>query len=1595
MPATMEQVRLRIERGEGDGVARLQAFAESLFRKADPGFFDDFDSEALYAMAVDGYAFFEGWDGRGMAVDVFTPSYRADGWDAPYSVLRLLLPDRPFIVDSVRAELRRHDMELYHLLHPIYRVVRSEDGAVEELDDRGQTGRQEAFEMYFVERLDDPARRQELEEAVRSVLQDVVLATEDYQAMRGQAREVAEYLRELKQPIDASGRTEDAEELEEYATFMEWLDDDNFVFLGYREYDLIDVDGERHLQVDVDSALGILRKVEESAYRAPVPVREIPQGLRERVIAGRVFTVTKTNAESTVHRAARMDYLGTKKLDPNMQVVGERRFVGLFTSKAHSTPVDETPILRRKLRQVLDLDNAIPESHDWKQIMTVFNSMPRDELFWVEPAALHHEIRTIMALEQERGVRLTLRSDPLARGLSVMVIMPRERFNSDVRRSIQRKLVDELQASHVDYQLAMGEDETQVRFHFFFTTHVTSDEVDVRRLEREVAELTRSWADHVRDQLIVAEGERDGRRLANTYLPAFDERYRADTSAGSALRDIQNVERLKAQRYLVDILNPIDEVRGDGATIVKVYHHGRSMVLSEVLPVLENLGFRVLDQIPYQVLTDEEQGIELFRVHGPGDRSVDVRQHGPRLTAALEALLLGHAENDRLNRLVLYAGLDVRQVALLRTYQMYFAQLDAVTSRRFINDTLLAHPEVARRLFRYFAARFDPALGLDRDDALADARETFLDALADVSSLPEDRALRGIFDLMEASQRTNFFLDEPVISIKIASQEVATMPEPRPLYEIAVTGPGVEGTHLRGGKVARGGIRWSDRPDDFRTEILGLMKTQMTKNAVIVPVGSKGGFVVKDAPPARDDLRAYVRAQYQAYIRGLLDLTDNVVGGGTVHPDRLVIYDEPDPYLVVAADKGTATFSDLANATAAEYDFWLGDAFASGGSYGYDHKEIGITARGAWECVERHFREMGVNVRTDPFTVAGIGDMGGDVFGNGLLHTDTIRLQAAFNHLHIFLDPDPDAAAGYAERKRLFEMPRSSWRDYDPGLISEGGGVYDRGAKAIPIAPQVRAMLGVEVDRMSGQDLIKAILKAPVDLLWNGGIGTYVKASEERNAEVGDSSNDPVRVDADELRCLVVGEGGNLGFTQLARVEYARAGGRINTDAIDNSGGVDLSDHEVNIKILLQPLVGDGDLSMVQRNRVLKEMTADVSALVLRDNYFQSLALSLAERRSREDILLFDSLLEYLTGHGGLDPQVEHLPNRKQILDRQRSGEGFTRPELAILMAYVKMGLYRRLLETDFPDEPNLQHHLFDYFPPLAQERFPDAIRSHSLRREIIATQYTNTVVDLLGITFVHRSIRDSGATPVEVIRAALVALEVLDVKPLLERVFAMDGVVPTQAQYRALDELVRAVEGVVQWMLLNDMTDVDIAAFVAAYREPLKTLRVELEELLAEPERKRYQRYVAQLAADGLPDDLAPEIASFDYLPSSVGVIDVSRTAGVPLDDAAKRFYDLGERLDLGWLRDRLAELPADGKWEKIAIGGLVMDLRQAQQELTRRYVVAQQDAPELSAEAFLGTFPNLLRRFDQAMGEVKERGELSLASGGVLVRLLTQAAA
>jgi glutamate dehydrogenase len=1553
----------------------LKHFANLLFGKADSSLLEPLGTEALLAIAKRGLKFIEERKGDDILLRVYTPSYPVDGWEAPYTVIEFCLGDRPFIVDSIKAELKRKNVELLYLLHPILSVQRDSEGRFIAFSDEGQ---RESYELYFVEKQED---LKTLKTAIRDVLEDVVLSTRDYHAMRDKAGDIAAYLQTLS---ERSGGAERSEELREYVAFMKWLQDDNYVFLGYREYDIFDKNNVPHLQVNVASGLGLLSKMNESAYQQSIPVSDIPEGLRERVTGGHVLVVTKTNAESTVHRPARMDYIGIKKLDDAWQVQGEQRFIGLFTSKGLSTPVADIPILRLKLRRVLELDKAVPGSHDYKQITAIFNSMPREELFWRKPEELHDDIRTIMNLEQEQGVRLTIRPDPLGRGLAAMVIMPRERFNAEVRRSIQAFLEEALEASHVDYQLAMGEDETQLRFHFFFTTQKHILSVDVNALEREVIDLTRTWEDELFEKLVQSKGDSEARKLFERYRHSFSDAYKADASGSTTLRDIEQFERLADSPYCVDILNVLE---GD-TTQVKIYHHNRNLVLSDVMPVLENLGLRVIEQISYP-LEDSPNGLDIFRVQNQTGQPLNVLDNGERLREALTTLLLGQAENDRLNKLVLYGSLSLRQVALLRGYLMYYAQLNAVTSPRFVADTLLKHPSIAGLLYHAFALKFDP-LQSNHQELFRTAEANVLSALNTVSSLPEDTVLRGILNLIASTVRTNFFLEKEVISFKLESRKVSHMPEPRPLYEIAVSGLGVDGTHLRGGKVARGGIRWSDRPDDFRTEVLGLMKTQMTKNAVIVPVGSKGGFVLKHAPQDREALRAHVQRQYKNFIRGLLDLTDNLVDGNVVQPEGLIIYDEPDPYLVVAADKGTATFSDLANETAAEYDFWLGDAFASGGSYGYDHKKEGITARGAWECVSRHFREMGVNVKEQTFTAIGIGDMSGDVFGNGMLYTDKLKLQAAFNHQHIFLDPNPNPEKSFIERKRMFELPRSSWADYDKTTISEGGGIFERAAKSISLSPQVKTMLAISEDVLSGQELVRAILKMPVDLLWNGGIGTYVKASSETNAEVGDSSNDTVRVSANELRAKVVGEGGNLGFTQLARIEYARIGGRVNTDAIDNSAGVDLSDHEVNIKILLQPLVKAGELTFVQRNRLLKEMTSEVNTLVLKDNYSQSLCLSLVQKRSRDDIMLFDAHIDYLSEHGGLNPSVEFLPNKKQILERQRAGEGLTRPELAILLAYTKMGIYRWLLDSKLPDEPYFQHYLHDYFPQVLEERYPEMIRSHALRREIIATQFTNSVVDLLGVTFVQRVIRDTGAAPGDIIRAALISYELLDVPTLQKHINDLDNRVPSEAQYAALHELVRAVEGVVVWVLGQRSESVE--ALLECYREPLATLRQSLAKLLPSSEAKRFNSKAKHLLKQDFPKELANEIASFDYLPSSLGVVEVSQASNLPLNKTAEVFFELGEKLSLGYLRDGLAQLPTSTKWEKIALGGLITELRGLQSQLTQRYLEVKARDKSVNLKDFLES--KTLRRFEEALSDIRKNNALSLASGQVVSRLLEQLA-
>lgn len=1554
-----------------------------VFGRASGGFLDSHDTETLAAILRNAVKLMDKKEPNEIRVRATNPSYDVDGWESSKTALEVCMGDRPFIVDSITHELKRMELELQFLVHPIIRLCRDESGKLLKNFD-GPTGSPEVYELFIIERVPDD-KLGELVERVQAVLDDVQVATDDYNGMCDQVGNLCERLSFLSEKHQANPFSRQIKECEE---FLRWLDDHHFVFLGYREYDLKGTEAAQTLQISPNSGLGVLRDTSDSKYSDPVPLAKASDNLKERVTGGPPIIVTKADKESTVHRPVKLDYIGIKKFDDDLNVIGEVRFVGLFTSSALTTPVKDIPILRRRLERVLELDDAIDGSHDFKQIVTIFNSMPREELFWSEPEVLHRDIRTIMMMQQEHEVRLTLRPDPLHRGALVMVIMPRDRFNTEVRHRVQQYLEETFQASHVDYQLSMGEDEEQVRFHFFLTTDVDLASLDLHELESRVVDLTRTWNDQLTERLISTFGD-VGLKYGEHFARAFPDGYMANTSFGMAVRDVENlIARLDSKEsYRVGLFNPSQAQFDEEASSIRIYHDKDSLVLSEILPILENLSLRVLLQSSYKVEfrhngENHRSTIDVFRVQNVDTGApLDLKQHRDRLVPAMAALLEKEAENHRLNGLVISGGLSWKEVSLLRTYEAYLSQVSVSKSRRFITQTMLAHANCSALIYRYFEAKFKPGFE-NREQAMAKVKEEFFDSLNAVSSLAYDHTLRALFNLVEASLRTNFFLNKSYISHKISSRKVMEMPEPRPLYEIVVVGRNVEGIHLRGGPVARGGLRWSDRPDDFRTEVLGLMKTQMTKNAVIVPVGSKGGFVLKDAPTDREALRGFVEEQYKTFIRGLLDLTDNNKGGKVIHPEGLVIYDGPDPYLVVAADKGTATFSDIANQVSGEYGFWLGDAFASGGSHGYDHKKEGITARGAWECVKRHFFEMGLNVMEEEFTVVGIGDMSGDVFGNGLLYTNKIRLQAAFNHLHIFIDPNPDAATSYAERKRLFELPRSAWSDYNAELISKGGGVFERAAKAIPLSPEMKQMLGVEVDTLNGQELIRAVLKMPVDLLWNGGIGTYVRESGETDADVGDSSNDAVRIIAPQLKAKVVGEGGNQGFTQLARIEYAKLGGRINTDAIDNSAGVDMSDHEVNIKILLEPLVSHGDLSFERRNEVLQSMTDEVSDLVLKDNYWQSLCLSIGEMRSKEDLPLFSTLMDYLSDNGPLDKRVEFLPDRKTVMERQRNGQGFTRPELAIILAYTKMGIYRRILETDFPDEPLFQHYLLDYFPTLLKDQYSDRIHKHSLRREIIATQFTNVVVDLLGITFVHRTIRDTGATPIQVIRAALAALELVNAKEFLARLSVYDGRVSADDFYEVLSGLVRALENVVNWILLTDADLSSLSHFIGNYKERLKELREGLHEILPPGEQDRLAGLKERFLGNGFKEDFAAYVASLDYVPSGIGIVDNARIAEVPLGEAARRYYEVGEKLRFAWLRDQLRGVVAKDKWETIAIVGLIMDLRQIQLRLSLEHV----DLDSLPG--------NPVARYTQFLNEIVAENAFGQASGDVLARLLAQIA-
>ncbi len=1481
-------------------------------------------------------------------VRVFTPSAEQLQGRVPHTVVEVVTDDMPFLVDSVTQELLRHDIALQLVIHPQFVVRRDLEGNL--LDVLGTLDAHEAPREALVESwMHLEVSRQpgaDAEEAVcrglLEVLRDVREAVEDWPRMRANAQRLAAEL------AAAPPRGVDPEEAAETAEFLRWLADDHFTFLGYREYRLVDDGGVDALAAVPGTGLGLLRPDKPK----PRALTEFPEQVRARIRDPKLLMVTKANSRSTVHRTVYLDYIGVKLFDDAGAVVGERRFLGLFTWSAYITSVVSVPLLRRKVAAVFERSGYPPQSHSGKDLLKILEDHPRDDLFQISVRELYETAIGVLHLQERRRLRLFMRRDVFGRFFSCLVYLPRERYSTNVRVRMQSILQEALHGTSVDDALRVAD---SVLARVYFIVRVSPNtvvEVDRDELEQRLAAATRTWDDAFAETLDARFGDNEvDPVLAKRYTGAFPEAYKEDFPAHVAVDDIEAIERLRDTGDIgLDLYEPGGASAGE--LRLKVYRVGPQVSLSVVLPLLQCMGVEVVEERPYGI---ERHDAEHAWVYDFGLRRTwpidpaDKRGRHRRFEEAFTAIWRGVAEADRFQALVLRVGLSWRQIVVLRAYAKYLRQAGSRFSQEYVEAAVAGNPAIAQMLVELFETRFAPDVTSDPEerDRLEAGIVTRIEAALDnVSSLDEDRILRSFLALVRATLRTNFWQQDageskPYLSLKFASQEVPDLPQPRPKFEIFVYSPRMEGVHLRFGSVARGGIRYSDRREDFRTEILGLAKTQTVKNAVIVPVGSKGGFVVKRPadPSDREAVQAEVVGCYRTLIRGMLDLTDNLqidaAGRTVVPPPDTVRHDGDDTYLVVAADKGTATFSDIANGIAAEYHYWLGDAFASGGSAGFDHKAMGITARGAWESVRRHLRELGINSQTTDFTVVGIGDMSGDVFGNGMLLSQHIKLIAAFDHRHVFVDPDPQPASSFEERRRLFGLARSSWADYDPAAISAGGGVWPRSAKSIPVSPEMARALEIEERPLTPSELIRAILRAPVDLLWNGGIGTYVKAHDETHADVGDRANDAVRVDARDLQCRAVAEGGNLGLTQLGRLEYALAGGRINTDAIDNSAGVDTSDHEVNIKILLETATRSGHLDPQERLPLLMAMTDEVAALVLRDNYGQNLALACSQAQAPAMLHVHAAYIDQLEKAGHLSRALEHLPDAEAIAERRAAGLGLTRPELAILLAYAKITITHDLVHSDLPDDAFAQDTLDGYFPTALRERFAAAMAEHPLRREIVATQLAGETVDYSGMSFVARLAAETTAATADIVRAHIAARRVFGIDDVWRRIEALDDVVPSEVQIDLLLGVRQNLERATRWVLASRRPPLDVAEIVTQCAAAAEVLD-NLDTLLRGEEAMALEVTVAQALDDGVPADVARVTASLEHSLSALAIVDTAHHSKVDVMEVADVHFAAAELFGFSRLRALISSLSRDSRWHQMARTAARDDLLAVHAELT-----------------------------------------------------------
>ncbi len=1562
-------------------------FIGELYRHASPNELAQRPIDELYAAALSLWKFYAVRKPGKSKIRVFNPTLEEHGWPTKHTIIQIVNDDMPFLLDSVTSNLLEDGNDLHMLVHPIIHSSRNKEGELSTAKDSIKIT--ESIMHIEITAMTEPSQIAALEKKLNNILDFVRAAIDDWKPMLGKMDEVSKNLSSL--PASAV----DPLQAQEAIKFLKWLKEDNFTLLGFREY------FHDKKNTNKSEGYGILRDPNVFVLKGPKGLVATSPEIEYFMEQPQVILITKANIKSLVHRVVHMDYLGFKKYDKKGNVISEMRFIGLFTAQSYKQRAQTVPYLDSKVNHVINQSNFTANSHDGRALMHILETLPRDELFQINEEQLLDTAMGILHLKIMPRCMAFIRKDRFERYVSILVFVPRDMYDSTLRGKVEKILCESFNGE-ISSHYAQLSNERIARWHFIIrTTPGNVPNPSSESINKRLAEVAQRWNDHLQEVLNDRWGEEIGTTLFRKYNRSFSTSYKEHFDPRFAVTDIEKLAGLPdSENIQFNFYRRAEDP--DNAIRLKIYTSRKTIALSDCLPMLENLGLRVIEENAFSVVTEEStenvtHAIHDFYMVDPSQNSFDLSVTKERLENTLRMVWIERIDNDGFNKLVLRAGLNYRQVLILRIYSKYLRQLSLSYSEAYMQDTLTQYWEIARDLAYLFEMNFslNHPEGTDPKKEAADLEKNIRKLFEKVDSLDQDRMLRSYLNVITSSLRTNFYqtieknCNKLYVSIKIKSREVKEAPKPRPYAEIFVYSPRVEGVHLRSGPVARGGLRWSDRREDYRTEVLGLVKAQQVKNTVIVPVGAKGGFVPKKMPVggSRDEILAEGITCYKTFISGLLDITDNLKDNKVVYPKDVVRRDGDDPYLVVAADKGTATFSDIANGLARDYGFWLDDAFASGGSNGYDHKKMGITAKGAWVSVQRHFREKDINVQTDSITVAGVGDMSGDVFGNGMLCSKAMKLVAAFDHRDIFIDPDPDPAKSYQERHRLFDLPRSSWEDYNKKLISKGGGIFSRKAKSIPLSTEIKQLLGFDKTQETAtpNEIMRAILTAHTDLLWFGGIGTYIKSSHESNTQVGDRANDAIRVNGNELNCTVVAEGGNLACTQRGRIEYCLIGGQINTDAVDNSAGVDCSDNEVNIKILLNALVQDGHLTPQQRDALLVEMTDEVSKIVLNDNYLQTQAISLARSSSIRELDSFVRFMDDLEKTAHLDRELEFLPTDDELIERTDGELGLTRPEIAVLIAYSKMGLYDELMESNILDDPFLNKYLIRAFPAQLRERYPQDICKHQLKRDIIAKEICNEIVNRGGIQAIKE---ETGAGAAEIARAALLATEVFGLHKLYQDIEALDYKAPATIQILMLMDVEAFARRQTIWFLNNTDSNRPIQDVIDQFKPGVQKLFNQSVTMQSQEDASMVSK-IAMYCEQNVDEKLARHIANLELEIAACDIVTVAHDMKNDVIDVAKAYFMLGEKIGFDWLRTEAELVESSDHWDRLAVNSVVADLLDQQKTLTRTVLNNVKKGKSLEAtENWLEGAENSTNRIQKLLHDFQTAGRINVTKLGFAAR-------